>query len=216
MITKPIAYTKAEKNLIFTKLTDPSLSRKTWSDEDLLTLKKRIKQYYLKQQKHTCPYCQQIIKSKHGRYWDIEHIIPLAEVKNFMFEPENLCASCIECNQAKKNKKTTNSAAKKHLPLKSENYLIVHPHFDEYSNYILVIRAGFFYYPKNEKGEKTIELCRLNRFYKFAGYPSLIDGDKMILILADELSQTDDEEIKHAIRNEIILLAIQNNIEEID
>ena len=54
-----------------------------------------------------------------------------------MFEPKNLCVSCIDCNLEKKDKKVTISKAKKKLPNNSSDYLIVHPHFDTYNDKIV-------------------------------------------------------------------------------
>lgn len=211
MITSPVAYTQTEKDLVDQKLSSTSFSNDTWSDVDLSPLKDKIKSHYINVQGNMCPYCQQIIRTTHGRVWDTEHIIPRSHAKNFMFEPLNLCACCIDCNVAKGDKKITNSRAQRRLPIRSQDYFIVHPHLDLYHDNILVIRAGFYYVALEEKGQKTIEICELNRFYEFAKFDSSVCGDDRIFLLSDELRKVTDDRQKYAIRNEIAFIAIQGN-----
>ena len=210
MNLKPIAYPDDLQALIKTKITSPNLSNKTWEDDDLADLKKYIKSYYLKAQNHTCPYCLQQFKSNHGRYWDIEHIISRDQTVEFMFEPLNLCMSCIDCNKEKSNSKTTKSTAKVRYPKKSDMFTIVHPHLDVYTDNIVPIEIGLFYYPKGSKGRKTIDNCGLNRFYEFAGYVSLDEAGLRISKLADLANKTDDVEIKKSIFTEITSLTLRS------
>lgn len=212
MINNPVSFDKNEINLIDSKKKNPLFKSESWNDDDLKDLKTKIKTYYIQIQNYECPYCKQIIRSTHGRNWDIEHIISRSQEKNFMFEPENLCVSCVDCNSRKSNKKSTSSNAKVRLPKNSKDYLIVHPHFDNYKDFILVIKAGFYYVALEKKGEKTIEICGLNRFYEFADYNDDVADDNRILLLADELSKTTDIHIKNKIRMELAFLAIQGNM----
>ncbi|MGF1704136.1 HNH endonuclease [Photobacterium makurazakiensis] len=206
---QPVQFDEEQLAKIKEKISDKAFSGESWSDDDIENIKKTIKTHYLDIQKTTCPYCRQKIKSRHGRYWDIEHVIPRSTVANFMFEPLNLCMSCVDCNGAKSNKKVTNSTAKIRYPKKSSDYLIIHPHFDDYDENIIIIKEGFYYVAKKKKGAKTIEVCSLNRFYEFAEFGADADDDDRIFLLSDQLRNTDNPDIKKVIRREIAALAIK-------
>lgn len=209
MISTPVVYTSSEHALIESKKNSPHFCSKTWEDEDLKELKKKIKQFYILEQKHQCPYCKQIFHSSNGRMWDIEHVISRSIEKNFMFEPLNLCVSCFDCNNKKSHKLISNSKARKRYPLDPKLYSIIHPHLDDYAKHIMVIKPGFYYVALEYKGEKTIEVCGLNRFYEYAGYESGDDG--LMLHLTQELAKSNDEVSKRELRSKIAFLAIQGN-----
>lgn len=209
MISNPVNYTTEELFLIENKIKNSLFCSKTWEDDDLAELKRKIKQFYITEQNHQCPYCKQLLRSSNGRSWDIEHIVSRSYEKNFMFEPFNLCVSCVDCNAKKSHKDVTSSKATKKYPQKSKQYTIIHPHFDKYSDYIMVVRAGFYYVALTAKGEKTIEVCGLNRFYEYAGYESGDDG--LMLYLTQELAKSTDDAIKKDLRSRIAFLAIQGN-----
>ena len=126
-----------------------------------------------------------------------------------MFEPLNLCVSCIDCNSAKSDKKVTNSRAKNKYPSNSSDYLIIHPHFDNYHEHIIVIKEGFYYVARQKKGEKTIELCKLNRFYEFSDFGSSVQDDDRIFLLSEQLKTEKNEKVKKEIRRNIAELAIK-------
>lgn len=180
-----------------------------WSDEDVNFIRKEIKDHYIKVQNHTCVYCKQVIKSNNGRLWDVEHIISRESTHEFMFEPKNLCVACPECNNRKGANKVTLSKARKRLPIKSTEYFIIHPHFDNYDDHIEAVKPGEFYISKTLKGEKTISMCGLNRFYEFAGYNESVISNNQILQYANMLSDIKDEaQIKICLRN-IATLALR-------
>lgn len=208
----PIKYSKEDIEAISEKLNEQSFSHTSWGDEDLSSIKESIKAHYHSVQKGVCPYCQQKINSSHGRNWDIEHIIPRSTVPNFMFEPQNLCMSCVECNSEKSNKLVTSSKAQKRYPSDSKQFFIIHPHFDIYEEHLLVIEAGLFYYPLKPKGRKTIEVCGLNRFYEFAGFGGNVDVFTMIRTLTTAASSVDDEKIQEEILGQITALAINGMV----
>ncbi|WP_232310339.1 HNH endonuclease [Vibrio sp. HENC-03] len=208
MKIEPISFPSDYENLIKSKLNCDNFNIKTWEDSDLDELRKYIKEYYLKAQDYTCPYCLQKIKSKHGRYWDIEHIVPRAQTLEFMFEPLNLCVSCVDCNKEKAAKHTTRSTAKQRYPKKSELYHIVHPFFDNYHENIVPVKVGLFYYPKEKKGRATIEYCGLNRFYEFADYVPFDESVRKISELVELADKTDSMEIKNDIMKKISSISI--------
>lgn len=130
------------------------------------SLKLRIKTHYRDEQKQTCPYCSVVYPSGHNRAWDTDHIIPKSENANFLLEPKNLCATCIKCNECKRDQSVTKKtwAGKTQYPTQSEDFIIVHPHFDNFDEHIEI--TGYVYSPKNnsEKGAETIRICNLLRF----------------------------------------------------
>ncbi|PKH04285.1 HNH endonuclease [Psychromonas sp. MB-3u-54] len=204
-----VNYSEDELIQITSKKEEVEFSAKSWSDSCLNNLKVIIKNHYVAEQNTTCPYCKRDLQTTHGRAWDIEHIIPRSIAKNFMFEPLNLCMACIDCNGAKSNKKVTNSTARHRYPAHSNSFLFVHPHFDNYNDNILVIRPGFLYVAKTDKGNQTINICGLNRFYSSAGFGADADTDERIFLLAQSLLNTDNPRIKKSIRSQLIELSIK-------
>jgi hypothetical protein len=151
-----------EKNASYWDKTD---------DGELSDLKEAIKNHYIIVQDYTCPYCHQRIEVNHKAAWDAEHIIAKATHPQFMFAPENICVACKDCNHAKSDKNVLKNKSRKTFPVDSDDYLMVHPHFDNYEQNINIIEAACFYLPKSDKGRATVEICGLLRFlYKFSDY----------------------------------------------
>lgn len=63
-----VKFTDAENEQVDIKIKGSEYSAKSWSDDDIDNIKTKIKKHYLKEQKNTCPYCKQKIKSNHGRH----------------------------------------------------------------------------------------------------------------------------------------------------
>lgn len=145
-----------------------------WNQEcnEILELKKLIRSHYLKETNNTCFYCKHQIPSQHGRYWDIDHILPKSLYSKFLFHPENLIISCVDCNSAKGNKnphKSRNTNVK-NLPKGPDKYIFIHPFYDSYEDHIQIKRTAdnnhHFLLRKTDKGAKTIEFCNLGRFFQ--------------------------------------------------
>ncbi|MCH7295825.1 HNH endonuclease [Acinetobacter higginsii] len=148
------------------------VNHKFWNQEcsEILELKRFIRSHFLNQTNNTCFYCKHQIPSQHGRYWDIDHILPKSLYSNFLFESENLIVSCVDCNSAKGNKnphKSKNTKVKK-LPKGSDKYTFIHPFYDNYDDHIQIKKTAHsnhhFLLKKTEKGSQTIDFCNLNRF----------------------------------------------------
>lgn len=159
-----------------------------WSNTQYENIKESIKNHYKVEQNYTCPYCKVEIPVKHGMVWDIEHIIPRVLKPSFMFEPQNLCVVCKDCNGAKSDEEVLVNPRRVRFPNKSRDYKIVHPHFDKYEDHINPILPGDFYRPLSLKGEFTIIKCRLLRFY---GVVDRTQPDKEIDELAKALISSD-------------------------
>jgi hypothetical protein len=199
MIEKPIAFDESDLDLIKMEYEKDDFCSLSWSAEHLKVIKQKIKDYYLSKgvQNNTCPYCKRDLNTQHGRCWDIEHIIPRSHAKYFMFEPYNLCLSCIDCNQAKSNKDITvgmllDSKARVHYPLESAKYKFIHPHFDNYEEHMIIIEEGLLYWAKTPKGEQTKTICSLDRFQKYVGITDHDSNARMIIALTNAaLAETD-------------------------
>jgi hypothetical protein len=174
-INAPYKYTEAENKLIgeFLALSEVEMYD-FWTKidgGDWAVLKKNLKDHYIRVQDYQCPYCLQRIEVDHNGNWDAEHIIPRKSHPHFAFEVLNLCVSCKDCNGAKADKKTVFSRVKKKFSSDTDDYLICHPHFDEYSDHVKVVSVAGFYMPRTAKGKTLIEVCGLLRFlFKFSGY----------------------------------------------
>ena len=205
----PIVFDFDIEQQIINKKSSADFSSNSWGDDDLRNVKRIVKEYYLDEQATICPYCQRNLQTRHGRSWDIEHIIPRSFRKSFMFEPKNLCMSCVDCNSAKSNKKVTRSEARVNYPQRSDMYYIVHPHFDNYEQFLIPLKPGFFYISLSEKGSKTIELCNLNRFYETAGFGANDENDEEIFLLSQAINNSTNEQTKRSLRRQLAVLAIQ-------
>lgn len=164
MIPKPIVYSAEERELIDAAIAAPDFGAAAWGAEKIADIRKRVKRYYIQVQAYRCCYCSQTVYAEHGWAWDIEHVIARSINARFMFEPCNLAISCIECNQAKSVTPVTNPKRVR-FPKRSENYAIVHPHYDEWSEHI-ELEGDVTYRAITEKGKFTIYHCDLFRFWQ--------------------------------------------------
>ena len=134
-----------------------------WNEDKVTFVRSEIKNFYITEQNHRCAYCNYMVPTNHNALWDAEHIISKAKNPEFLFEPRNLAISCRDCNTAKDEQEVRVNPGKKTFPDNSDDYLIVHPHFDEYEKHIRWY--GSICAPYNsDKGKNTIVMCNLMRF----------------------------------------------------
>jgi hypothetical protein len=151
------------------------VSHSLWNDTkgQIVSIRSTIRDHYLLEQRFLCAYCRTEHKQRHGLTWDVEHVIPKASYPRFLFESENLALACKECNISKGNKNVLVKKIPKKagLPTKAEDFLIIHPHYDVYSDHmeIAIVDNKLFHRPKNkDKGKETFIICDLVRFsYSF-------------------------------------------------
>ncbi|CAM3328838.1 HNH endonuclease [Polaromonas hydrogenivorans] len=152
--------------------TDHQIWNKT--EGKIVEVRNTIRKHYLKEQSYCCAYCKIEKKETHGLTWDIEHILPKSLFPEYLFEPENLAIACKECNNPKDATNVLTNQSKKPIkyPSRSNDYSIVHPHFDKHHEHfeIIVIGKKRIYRILNEhKASQTYIACNLSRFdYKFA------------------------------------------------
>lgn len=189
-----------------------------WSkkdDEELLNFKKILKEYLKKQQNYKCAFCRQKIIVEHNSIWDIEHIVSKKKKPEWMFEIYNLCLCCKDCNTHKGEKNTIKNLKLKRYPNKGMNFLAYQPHYDNYSDHIILVEAGSSYIPKTEKGIKTIETYNLSRFYlKYSEIEVLdITFDPLIEKITNKYLSSNDPIEKLILMNQ--LNALTNKVSQI-
>ncbi|QDI79790.1 HNH endonuclease [Methylorubrum populi] len=164
---QPVDYTGAACAVVqtFNSLNNGSKEGSYWSDPATEQVRKQIKDHYIAEQHQRCCYCRRQIQTNNNAVWDAEHIISRDARPQFMFEPRNLAISCKDCNIAKGEQNVMRNKNRVTFPVNSDDYVIVHPHFDEYETYILwfgpVVVAAT---SASTKGSTTIKMCNLLRY----------------------------------------------------
>lgn len=196
---RPIAYSAAALAVkqAFDQLPRNEKTGTFWESKDapVVAIRSEIKEFYIIQQNYTCAYCKQTVVVAHHAAWDAEHVIPKSTHPQFMFEPQNLCISCKDCNGEKRNKNVLVNPRRVRFATRSADYLIAHPHYDEYAEHIRAIPNSLFFMPKTEKGKNTIEICGLLRFVLAYGEYNVDDTrlKKEIALRHDLLQNTNDQ-----------------------
>lgn len=205
---KEVNFSDSEKALITEFELSADKKPDTWSDDKYSAIKKTIKDHYIKEQNHTCCFCQQRIVVQHNRAWDTEHILSRSSHPEFMFKPINLCVTCIDCNLEKSSKPILHRPLNNlRYPARSSAFTVIHPHLDIYENHLKVIVAGELYQWKTQKGRKTINIYGLDRFYKYTERPRETDSSHEIkqLMKSALTTQTDYYELEIKILRSLLL-----------
>ncbi|RYZ88482.1 MAG: HNH endonuclease [Proteobacteria bacterium] len=212
MIDNAVAYEGDVQELVdnYNAQNRPDKKHTYWQSRDVDATKSVIKKHYIQVQGRRCCYCNIQIGTAHGRVWDVEHIIAKSTHPHFLFEPRNLAVSCIECNENKSDKavlQVNNPPYPVAFPDKSEDYIIVHPHFDEYEKHISIYLEKV-YAGDSPKGCKTIEICGLTRINLMeAGWDPKLSDSGYVMDKANELlAAKDADEMRHTL-TELLMLA---------
>ncbi|CRM26678.1 hypothetical protein [Pseudomonas sp. 8 R 14] len=171
LIKYPITLSATSSVIVEQKKTSPGYSHTSWGDNELLPVRREIREHYRNAQRLTCAYCLGPISSYSTFGAQIEHIAPKSQYLDFMFEPQNMCVVCPDCNEFKSNRealvKPVLTANRVNYPKNSALFRIVHPHFDSYEEHIA--KFNRLYVECSDKGGYTIYICNLNRFYRKFG-----------------------------------------------
>lgn len=134
-----------------------------WEKSCLGGFKERLRSFYLASQRRRCAYCRTIIKVSQAPA-EIEHIVHKSFKPEWMYEPFNLCVSCKSCNTKKSTKPVLDeNISTEALPLRSDDYIMIHPHLDKFSEHINII-DDVLYEGISDKGRETIRICELFRY----------------------------------------------------
>ena len=140
----------------------PITEAKQWKNKIYKPLKDRFRNYYYEKQNGRCAYCRLLINRGTGNV-EIEHIIDKNRRLDFVFESKNLVVSCHNCNFSKKTSKVMhNCPPENDYPTNSDNFKIIHGHYDKYSHHIKFIEKSI-YQAITDEGEFTIDKCSLDR-----------------------------------------------------
>lgn len=168
-IEEPYNFTREEMRFIEDLKKRPSYNHEIWSCDDLLDIRRNIRQHYRRLQKGLCAFCKAPLSLQSARNCDIEHLMHKANNIDFMFEPKNLCVLCVDCNEIKRAQEIVGDIPEisqgeaKQYPRASDRFLIYHPHFDKWDRHIK--KFNKLYVDRTKKGSYTIHVCKLNRFF---------------------------------------------------
>lgn len=182
---RSIVYSPETADKVSQSLKD--ISNFDWDDLENLDLRNEIRTFYRLEQRGVCSYCRQSVSVVFATNCHIEHIAPKSMYPEYIFEPKNLCVICADCNQIKRNQETIgiipDTIKKKYktkYPDKSEDFFIIHPHFDNYDDHIMIIN-GFYIDKASKKGNFTIGACLLNRkFLVFDWNLDLVEESELL------------------------------------
>lgn len=180
-ISKPYVFSVDFEKRLSDKFSKLGITHNNWQDSDISDIRSSIREYYRKQQNAKCAYCKQPLSLTSASNCQVEHIVPKAKHIKFISEPKNLCVICADCNEIKRSKEILNEIDEVTIrnivkyPRTSSAFKIVHPHFDNYDEHILIING--FYFDKSTKGGYTIIFCNLNRKLHKLGYENPVFSD---------------------------------------
>lgn len=192
-INNQVVFTTEINQQISTKSSQKGFNHQNWGDNDLLGVRSFIRNFYRNEQTGICAFCKEPVSLVSALNCHVEHIVPKSLHLDFIFTPKNLCVICADCNMIKREQETLGeipetleNADATIYPRSSNAFKIVHPHFDIYTEHIL-IKSGF-YIDKTSKGHFTIGACKLNRKLHVFGYEITEDErlDEMMFSYLDE------------------------------
>lgn len=165
-----------------------------WEKPVFNEIKKRIIEHLRVQQENRCCYCKRELGFD-IKDVDIEHVIPKSKYAIYTFYSYNLALSCPGCNTKKSHKDVLDAPAKRY-PRSPNRFIIVHPHYDNYSDHIHIIDECV-YIPVTSKGCRIIEFCELFRLKKvFQNAQANRTSRSNLSKIIEELRQGNNSEVK--------------------
>lgn len=162
IIQEPYSPTPEELHAI-EELKTKGLVPNDWNSQKvgIKSFKDNIRNEMYYKQNCRCAYCRmELFSATH--FLQREHIVHKNEHPQWMFEPRNLCVTCDWCNNYKKDEEVLFKPNVEDYPTASEDYKIVNPFLDTYSEHIK-IEEDLIYVGKTNKGRFTINTCKLYR-----------------------------------------------------
>ncbi|HCS63981.1 MAG TPA: hypothetical protein DIW64_07775 [Cellvibrio sp.] len=186
-------YVYSESQLTLIKKHPPD--HKIWGCSDLESIRCDIRNHYRQEQKGVCAYCGNLISLTSPLNANVEHIVAKSVQPQFMFESQNMCVICADCNQIKKDQEVRNDIPgvlrnnkAQRYPRSSSAFKIVHPHFDIWSEHI--IKMGVIYIDRSTKGAYTILTCKLNRYVHAFGIGDAYISDAELIKQATKVVES--------------------------
>lgn len=143
------------------ELESKGLEPKDWDSKrkGIVSFKENMREFMYYEQNCRCAYCR-IELPIACCFLQREHIVPKTPHPKWMFNPLNLCFTCDKCNNFKNDDEVLVNPDTAEYPTASEDFLIVNPFIDKYSDHI-DLKEGILYVGKTDKGRYTIKTCHL-------------------------------------------------------
>lgn len=153
-----------------------SCLNKIWKCERFKSLKLRYKELLKAKYENSCAYCQRALAHDENIIIDIEHVLPKAEYKKYIFNLTNLTVSCRRCNTAPRKGRRKDFIVNNHLghnyslnDFYSHNYKFIHPNLEDVTQFyeLNMIQRGRKKYLRYDlkkwhpKRDYTIEFFKL-------------------------------------------------------
>lgn len=190
LIENIIEFNEEDLNIINAKLDSSSFLHSNWGDEQLLSIRSKIRRFYRDEQVALCAYCNNDVSLISAGDAHVEHIVPKSIYRDFIFEPKNLCIVCCDCNTIKRNQEVLSEIPDTlrnnvvQYPRSSGAFKIVHPHYDNFRDHIK--KKGRIFIDRTPKGLFTIGACKLNRyFHQFGVDDEFLDDDELTDLMAE-------------------------------
>lgn len=205
MVNNPYIFTDNDLALISQHFTN---DHKDWNKAEFDILKKKIREFLIAEQGQKCTYCKSKVR-RGTTLIPIEHVVPKKKHPQFTFENNNLVIACPMCNTKKSTKETLTNTNVATYPTQSAGFLIINPYLDEYDDHLEIIE-NIFICAKTMKGEKTIEICKLDRLdlAMEKAEDFYISHSDVYTMLMHNLIHARDAELQRRI-NEILLIVDQ-------
>lgn len=198
-----ISLTASERHIAECSINaDPKLA---WTVAELADFRARVKEFRCAQQKLRC-YCRQKYDTKHGRVWDLDHVLCRSKFPQFTYEVGNLHLACPDCDQIKGSTDVfTGTTVPRRYPKSSGAFTIIHPESDKYDDHIVICFESY-YVPLDKKGSNTISTCGLYR-YNSRHQLKTDDTEILVQIILDKLTRAKDPATLRSAFLEVVLLA---------
>lgn len=151
-------------------------SNEIWKCERFKPLKLKYKELLKAKFQNSCAYCQRALAHDENIIIDLEHVLPKAEYKKYIFNLTNLTISCRRCNTAPRKGRRKDFIVNNHLGFQysindfsSQNYKFIHPNLEDVTQFyeLNLLQKGRRKYLRYElknwhpKREYTIEFFKL-------------------------------------------------------
>lgn len=141
------------------------VSGNDWYKPKFNPFRKEYKEFFVSKQFFRCGICRFKIQAD-GHYQDIDHIVAKSKRKKWAFVTKNLVCTCTPCNRLKGTDNTLNPIfnRKKDFPDDKKAFLVFNPHYEKWSDHLIVEDDIFITAKAGSKGYATIQAYKLYRY----------------------------------------------------
>ncbi len=167
-LNDPVRYTPAE--VAHVKNVLKPQGKAGWKDQKNLSkdIRNKIDTHTIIAQGGRCAYCETpLLKGCHA----VEHIAPKGLYGEFCYEPQNLVNACTSCNStSNKGEKNTVAAPVDKNDYTNNQFLIVHPYFDNPDDHLKYMDADKTVFDMTNcsvKGKYLIDIMNWNESWAY-------------------------------------------------